>query len=131
MFAKLGCQSRDQTVNFIDFFLLNRNNHLFVCFSVKLFTGLWPELSATIDGFLFSKVRSAQPLNADERKRHEYVDCLLIELIRTEILPYAAMLPYEFMQKIIDILNRGSINTLDIHDVMGNFCKNSRTRRFS
>lgn len=69
--------------------------------------------------FLFSK--SAHPLNADERKRHEFVDCLLIELIRTEILPYAGILPRDFMQRIIEILNRGSINTLDINDVIGRF----------
>lgn len=62
---------------------------------------------------------SSVPLNADERKRHEFVDCQMIELIRMEILPYANQLPRDFMQRIIDILNRGSINTIDPNDVLG------------
>lgn len=60
-------------------------------------------------------------MNADERKQHEFVDCLIIELIRTQILPFSKMLPWNFMQKIIDILNRGSINTMDAKDIMGTF----------
>uniref|UniRef100_A0A914IBJ8 Protein MON2 homolog n=1 Tax=Globodera rostochiensis TaxID=31243 RepID=A0A914IBJ8_GLORO len=86
--------------------------------NVNLFKGLWPAFAMAIENFLFSPSKSAHPLNADERKRHEFIDCLAIELIRTELLPYAATLPREFMQRIIDILNRGSINTMDSHDVL-------------
>ncbi|KAH7729487.1 hypothetical protein AAVH_02962 [Aphelenchoides avenae] len=86
-----------------------------------LFTPLWPHLASTIEGFLFSTSPSSVPLNADERKRHEFVDCQMIELIRMEILPYANQLPRDFMQRIIDILNRGSINTIDPNDVLDSF----------
>ena len=51
--------------------------------------------------------------------RHEFIDCLMIDLLRTEILPFASVLPREFMEKIIEILNKGSINTMDISDVLG------------
>lgn len=76
-------------------------------------------LADTIDDFLFTSSKSETPLNADERKRHEFIDCQVIELIRLEILPYASQLPREFMQRTIEILNRGSINTMDPHDVLG------------
>uniref|UniRef100_A0A915D8Z7 Mon2 C-terminal domain-containing protein n=1 Tax=Ditylenchus dipsaci TaxID=166011 RepID=A0A915D8Z7_9BILA len=88
---------------------------------VELFSSLWPQLAETIEGFLFSTSKSVHPLNADERKRHEFVDCLVIELIRNEILPYAGRLPRDFMRRIIDILNRGSINTMDANDLMDSF----------
>ena len=39
------------------------------------------------------------------------LDTLIIDHIRNEILPNADKLPREFMHRIIDILNRGSINT--------------------
>lgn len=35
------------------------------------------------------------------------------------MLPYANVLPADFIQKIIDILNRGSISTVDSSDVFG------------
>ncbi|CAD5226469.1 unnamed protein product [Bursaphelenchus xylophilus] len=82
------------------------------------FSTLWPVLADTIEGFLFTKTKSETPLSADERKRHEYIDCQVIELIRVEILPYASQLPREFMQRVIEILNRGSINTMDPNDVL-------------
>uniref|UniRef100_A0A914C8G9 Mon2 C-terminal domain-containing protein n=1 Tax=Acrobeloides nanus TaxID=290746 RepID=A0A914C8G9_9BILA len=85
--------------------------------NLHMFTLLWPQLATTLERFLFTTSRSPTPLNSDERKRHEFVDCQMIELIRLEILPHTNRLPAEFMQRIIDILNRGSISTLDPHDV--------------
>ncbi|VDN06425.1 unnamed protein product [Thelazia callipaeda] len=82
------------------------------------FHALWPVIATTIDRFLFNNSRPSCPLNADERKKHEFIDCQFIELIRTEILPYTNMLPSDFMQKIIDTLNRGSISTADSSDVL-------------
>jgi hypothetical protein len=37
------------------------------------------------------------------------IDCQVIELIRDDILAYSANLPQPFIQKILAILNRGSI----------------------
>ncbi|VDM21618.1 unnamed protein product [Wuchereria bancrofti] len=83
----------------------------------RYFNTIWPVIAETLDRFLFNNSRPSCPLNADERKRHEFIDCQLIELIRTEILPYASVFPTDFIQKIIDILNRGSISTVDSSDV--------------
>ncbi|KAI6238586.1 Protein MON2-like protein [Aphelenchoides fujianensis] len=88
---------------------------------VDHFAPLWPALGSALEDFLFTTSRSEVPLNADERKRHEYVDCQVIDLIRTEILPHAEALPRDFMQHVIEILNRGSINTMDPNDVMDSF----------
>jgi len=41
--------------------------------------------------------------------------------LRAELLPFANKLPRDFMISIIDILNRGSINTIDANDVLGIF----------
>jgi hypothetical protein len=43
----------------------------------------------------------------------------MVEMIRSELLPFANNLPNDFMSHIIDILNRGSISTMDSTDVMG------------
>ncbi|VDK63054.1 unnamed protein product [Onchocerca ochengi] len=108
----------------------------------RYFHAIWPVIADALDRFLFNISRPACPLNADERKRHEFIDCQLIELIRTEhrkkiqysaglaasllysqekyslqMLPYASALPVDFIQKIIGILNRGSISTVDSSDV--------------
>ncbi|CAG9532872.1 unnamed protein product [Cercopithifilaria johnstoni] len=83
----------------------------------RYFHTIWPVIADTLDRFLFNNSRPSCPLNADERKRHEFIDCQLIELITTEMLPYASVLPADFIQKIIDILNRGSISTVDSSDV--------------
>ncbi|KAL3981528.1 Guanine nucleotide exchange factor in Golgi transport N-terminal family protein [Acanthocheilonema viteae] len=83
----------------------------------RYFHTVWPIIANTLDRFLFNNSRPPCPLNADERKRHEFIDCQLIELITAEMLPYASVLPADFIQKIIDILNRGSISTVDSSDV--------------
>ncbi|CAD5219486.1 unnamed protein product [Bursaphelenchus okinawaensis] len=95
--------------------------------NVVQFSGLWNVLADAIEDFLFTKSKSETPLNADERKRHEYIDCQIIELVRVEVLPYASRLPREFMQRMIEILNRGSINTMDSNDVMGESTSNPST----
>ena len=53
-------------------------------------------------------------------QKDEMIDCQVIELIRDEILTHSNLLPQNFIQKILSILNRGSIysssfdNFLDI-----------------
>ena len=42
-------------------------------------------------------------------KKDEMIDCQVIELIRDEILVHANLLPQAFIQKILSILNRGSL----------------------
>lgn len=92
-----------------------------IIFSAQHFASLWPTLADVLENFLFTTSRSETPLNADERKRHEYIDTLIVDHIRSEILPNAEQLPKEFMQRIIEILNRGSINSMDPNDVLGKY----------
>ncbi|VDM91839.1 unnamed protein product, partial [Litomosoides sigmodontis] len=95
----------------------------------RYFHSVWPLIADTIDHFLFNNSRPSCPLNADERKKHEFIDCQLIELIKTEkksslqMLPYASVLPADFIEKIIDILNRGSISTVDSSDVFDTYAQ--------
>ncbi|CAJ0579448.1 unnamed protein product, partial [Mesorhabditis spiculigera] len=84
------------------------------------FTKLWPELSTAFDTTLFSP-NGCSTLNPDERKRDEYIDCSFVELIRAEILPFCQQFPPEFVGRIIDILNRGSICALDPTDVLESY----------
>lgn len=41
----------------------------------------------------------------------EATDCQLIELLRTEILPYSSNIPKQFILKVVVLLNRGSIHS--------------------
>uniref|UniRef100_A0AC34GU34 Protein MON2 homolog n=1 Tax=Panagrolaimus sp. ES5 TaxID=591445 RepID=A0AC34GU34_9BILA len=91
------------------------------------FKSFWLPFITIVDKFLFCKNRNKKPLNADERKRFEFVDCQFIELIRIEILPHATALPWEFMQKVIEILNKASIITLDPNDTLASDLCDQRT----
>lgn len=42
-------------------------------------------------------------------QKDEMIDCQVIELIRDDILTNASLMPQQFIQKILAILNRGSI----------------------
>uniref|UniRef100_A0A0N5A8N7 Protein MON2 homolog n=1 Tax=Syphacia muris TaxID=451379 RepID=A0A0N5A8N7_9BILA len=93
--------------------------------NVALFHKLWPLVADTLHSFLFNTSHSTISLNADERKRHEFIDCQLIELIRSEVLPYVTQFPNDFVQRIIEILNRGSVCTLDPRDVLESYMQRS------
>uniref|UniRef100_A0A0K0DMV9 Exocyst complex component Sec8 n=1 Tax=Angiostrongylus cantonensis TaxID=6313 RepID=A0A0K0DMV9_ANGCA len=62
----------------------------------------------------------ASSLAADERKRDELAECQVVELVRSELLLYSSCLPSSMVQRLISILNRGSISQLDPTDVLGN-----------
>ncbi|VDM65339.1 unnamed protein product, partial [Strongylus vulgaris] len=101
--------------------------------SVEHFESLWPAICDTLEKFLFTpksvvdfsnvillevwKVTysfSVCPrLAADERKRDELAECQIIELVRSELLLHSSTLPQSMIQRLISILNRGSISQLD------------------
>lgn len=58
---------------------------------------------------------------ADERKRDELMECQAIELVRVELLAYSSKLPESAVQRLIALLNKGSICQLDPTDVLGTF----------
>lgn len=62
--------------------------------------------------------KPARVLSSEEHKRDEFMDCQVIEMIRTEILPYAKILPTSFVARVMELLYRGSIHGCDPKDVL-------------
>uniref|UniRef100_A0A8R1YAA6 Protein MON2 homolog n=1 Tax=Pristionchus pacificus TaxID=54126 RepID=A0A8R1YAA6_PRIPA len=81
------------------------------------YISLWKEVADTLNNFLFTKNINVR-LSPDERRRDEFIDCQMIDLLRTEILPYSASLPTVFITQVISILNKGSICHMDSTDVL-------------
>ncbi len=79
------------------------------------FETMWLDLSKSFEDFLFTKNLSTNELSIEAIQKDEIIDCQVIELIRDEILTHSNLLPQQFIQKILAILNRGSIysNTFD------------------
>ena len=63
----------------------------------------------TNENLLSSLSIASADLSLDLIQKDELVDCQVIELIRDDILAHSAALPQTFVQKILAILNRGSI----------------------
>ncbi|KAJ1371409.1 hypothetical protein KIN20_033360 [Parelaphostrongylus tenuis] len=81
------------------------------------FSTLWPVICDTLEKFLFSP-NVCPRLAADERKRDELAECQVVELVRSELLSYSSCLPSSMVQRLISMLNRGSISSLDPTDVL-------------
>lgn len=47
----------------------------------------------------------------------ESMDCQLIELLRTEVLPYSHSIPKSFIVQVIILLNKGSIHSATNSDI--------------
>ncbi|KAK0399880.1 hypothetical protein QR680_003255 [Steinernema hermaphroditum] len=78
-----------------------------------IFKEFWGTFVIAVRDFIHTNSRSSVPLHADERKRHEFIDCQMVELIKFEILPYLPQLPDDFVTVLIDVLNRGSVSSVD------------------
>ncbi|KAL6738567.1 hypothetical protein Aduo_012103 [Ancylostoma duodenale] len=107
---------------------------------VEHFEPLWPAICDALEKFLFTPKLVAflicfvpcgghhisiffyfsvcPRLAADERKRDELTECQIVELVRSELLLHSACLPPSMVQRLISILNRGSISQLDPTDVL-------------
>ncbi|KAM4676141.1 LOW QUALITY PROTEIN: protein MON2 homolog [Discoglossus pictus] len=75
------------------------------------FDGMWPELANTFEDFLFTKSTPPDNLSIEEFQRNESIDVEVVQLISSEILPYANFIPKDFVGKIMTMLNRGSIHS--------------------
>ncbi|XP_063303219.1 protein MON2 homolog isoform X2 [Pelobates fuscus] len=75
------------------------------------FEGMWPELANTFEDFLFTKSTAPDNLSIEEFQRNESIDVEVVQLISTEILPYANFIPKDFVGKIMTMLNKGSIHS--------------------
>ncbi|KAM4747143.1 protein MON2 homolog isoform 2-T2 [Rhinophrynus dorsalis] len=75
------------------------------------FDSMWPELANTFEDFLFTKSTPPDNLSIEEFQRNESIDVEVVQLISTEILPYANFIPKDFVGKIMTMLNKGSIHS--------------------
>ncbi|XP_026556075.1 protein MON2 homolog isoform X2 [Pseudonaja textilis] len=75
------------------------------------FDTMWPELANTFENFLFTKSVPPDNLSIQEFERNENIDVEVVQLISTEILPYANFIPKEFVSQIMTMLNKGSIHS--------------------
>ncbi|XP_066447576.1 protein MON2 homolog isoform X1 [Eleutherodactylus coqui] len=75
------------------------------------FDSMWPELANTFEDFLFTKSSPPDNLSIEEFQRNESIDVEVVQLISSEILPYANFIPKDFVGKIMTMLNKGSIHS--------------------
>ncbi|XP_072291285.1 protein MON2 homolog isoform X1 [Eucyclogobius newberryi] len=75
------------------------------------FDSMWPELANAFDDFLFTKSTSPDNLSIQEFQKNEAIDVEVVQLISTEILPFANFIPKDFVGQIMAMLNRGSIHS--------------------
>ncbi|XP_051740951.1 protein MON2 homolog isoform X2 [Ctenopharyngodon idella] len=75
------------------------------------FDTMWPELANAFEDFLFTKSTPPDNLSIQEFQKNEAVDVEVVQLISTEILPFANFIPKEFVGRIMSMLNKGSIHS--------------------
>ncbi|XP_078075818.1 protein MON2 homolog isoform X1 [Mustelus asterias] len=79
--------------------------------SSRKFDTMWPELANTFEDFLFTKSTPPDNLSIQEFEKNENIDVEVVQLISTDILPYANFIPKEFVGQIMTMLNKGSIHS--------------------
>ncbi|XP_072341125.1 protein MON2 homolog isoform X2 [Scyliorhinus torazame] len=79
--------------------------------SSRKFDTMWPELASTFEDFLFTKSTPPDNLSIQEFEKNENIDVEVVQLISTDILPYANFIPKEFVGQIMTMLNKGSIHS--------------------
>ncbi|KAI1883388.1 hypothetical protein AGOR_G00230920 [Albula goreensis] len=75
------------------------------------FDTMWPELANAFEDFLFTKSTPPDNLSIQEFQKNESIDVEVVQLISTEILPFANFIPKEFVGQIMAMLNKGSIHS--------------------
>uniref|UniRef100_A0A671NLC4 Protein MON2 homolog n=1 Tax=Sinocyclocheilus anshuiensis TaxID=1608454 RepID=A0A671NLC4_9TELE len=75
------------------------------------FDTMWPELANAFEDFLFTKSTPPDNRSIQEFQRNEAIDVEVVQLISTEILPFANFIPKEFVGRIMSMLNKGSIHS--------------------
>uniref|UniRef100_G3NHD7 Protein MON2 homolog n=1 Tax=Gasterosteus aculeatus aculeatus TaxID=481459 RepID=G3NHD7_GASAC len=80
------------------------------------FDTMWPELANAFEDFLFTKRYRLGPSKNGvctllEVPSPKLIDSVVVQLISTEILPFANFIPKDFVGQIMAMLNRGSIHS--------------------
>lgn len=75
------------------------------------FEPMWSELASALNDFLFPDSCAPLDKGLEEMISDEQTDCQLIELLRTEVLPYSNCIPKDFIMQVVILLNKGSIHS--------------------
>ncbi|CAG9855474.1 unnamed protein product [Phyllotreta striolata] len=75
------------------------------------FSAMWNDLYCTLNDFLFPTTCATGDKGLDEMVSDEAMDCQIIELLRTEVLPYSKTIPKDFILQVVILLNKGSIHS--------------------
>ncbi|XP_077567173.1 protein MON2 homolog isoform X1 [Stigmatopora nigra] len=75
------------------------------------FESMWPELASAFEDFLFTRSSPPDNLSIQEFQKNEAIDVEVVQLISTEILPFANFIPKDFVSQIMAMLNKGSIHS--------------------
>ncbi|XP_056454243.1 protein MON2 homolog isoform X1 [Gadus chalcogrammus] len=75
------------------------------------FDAMWPELAHAFEDFLFTKSTPPDNLSIQEFQKNEAIDVEVVQLISTEVLPFANFIPKDFVGQIMTMLNKGSIHS--------------------
>lgn len=75
------------------------------------FDTMWPELANSFEDFLFTKSSPPDNLSIQEFQKNEAIDVEVVQLISSEILPFANFIPKDFVGQIMTMLNKGSIHS--------------------
>ncbi|XP_029541788.1 protein MON2 homolog isoform X4 [Oncorhynchus nerka] len=79
--------------------------------SSRKFDTMWPELANAFKDFLFTKSTPPDNVSIQEFQKNEAIDVEVVQLISTEILPFAIFIPKDFVGQIMAMLNKGSIHS--------------------
>ncbi|CAB1323433.1 unnamed protein product [Coregonus sp. 'balchen'] len=79
--------------------------------SSGMFETMWPELANAFEDFLFTKSTPPDNVSIQEFQMNEAIDVEVVQLISTEILPFANFIPKDFVGQIMTMLNKGSIHS--------------------
>ncbi|XP_045063743.1 protein MON2 homolog isoform X8 [Coregonus clupeaformis] len=75
------------------------------------FDTMWPELANAFEDFLFTKSTPPDNVSIQEFQKNEAIDVEVVQLISTEILPFAIFIPKDFVGQMMAMLNKGSIHS--------------------
>ncbi|PAA83451.1 hypothetical protein BOX15_Mlig014339g3 [Macrostomum lignano] len=78
------------------------------------FSGMWDALAQAIEDFLFAPHKYPPGLTVEDFEEHEALDCALVTLVRDTFLSRPDGVPVQFVDRMIALLNRGSIHSVPV-----------------
>lgn len=75
---------------------------------------MWDALAQAIEDFLFAPHKYPPGLTVEDFEEHEALDCQLVTLVRDTFLSRPDGVPTKFVDRMIALLNRGSIHSVPV-----------------